>query len=435
MKVCLGTTEVCGTLLKLKKGFDELGINNMVFNFSLHPFEYGGINEYGNIKMDRYFRLEKEKLDAIKSNNKYRILYSKIKLTIERLRLFIYAMRECDAFFYIYGAGFFYGNTILRLFERIEFILLKMFNKKVVVEYNGSDSRPPYCDGAFHQDITELYKETKEKSRRVRMVEKYALAIDNPASSHFHDKAFVSVFSIWNPVDIVNIDNSKLDKTFSDIKKHVKILHAPSDFEAKGTNYIREIIQQLSKMYSIEYVELNGVRHEEVIKHLKEADLVVDQVYSDTPLAMFATEACCYGVPVIVSGYFAPYMRESYSHFMPPTCFCHPDELKDKIEYYICHKEERERLGFNELTFVSQNNSNAVVSRRIFKLFYGDVDKECWVNPMDTDYIMGWGIKRESVRERVKYLYEKFGEKGFQLGNKKGLIIRYINLIHGETFE
>ena len=42
-----------------------------------------------------------------------------------------------------------------------------------------------------------------------------------------------------------------------------------------------------------------------VLEKMAMSDIVVDQVYCDTPMAGFATEAAINGVPVVVGGYYA----------------------------------------------------------------------------------------------------------------------------------
>ncbi len=83
-----------------------------------------------------------------------------------------------------------------------------------------------------------------------------------------------------------------------------RILHAPSHPRAKGTDRIRLAVESLrSKGYEIEYTELTNAANAEVLAHLHECDFVIDQLYSDTPMATFAAEAADVGRPSVVGGY------------------------------------------------------------------------------------------------------------------------------------
>lgn len=42
-----------------------------------------------------------------------------------------------------------------------------------------------------------------------------------------------------------------------------------------------------------------------VLQELQQCDFVIDELYSDVPLAMLATEAAIFGKPVIVGGYYS----------------------------------------------------------------------------------------------------------------------------------
>ena len=53
----------------------------------------------------------------------------------------------------------------------------------------------------------------------------------------------------------------------------------------------------------VEYVELSGLSNSDVLTRLAEADLLIDQAYSDLPLSGVGMEAFVLGIPVLLSGY------------------------------------------------------------------------------------------------------------------------------------
>src|SRR5690606_19409012 len=113
----------------------------------------------------------------------------------------------------------------------------------------------------------------------------------------------------------------------------VRILHAPSQLAAKGSKAIEEAIRALSaEGLQIEYVRLENVSNERVLSEIGQCDFVVDQLYSDTPMSAFPTEAAYQGKPAVVGGYLAEQLgRFLPAEDIPPTLFVHPEQLQDAI--------------------------------------------------------------------------------------------------------
>jgi glycosyltransferase involved in cell wall biosynthesis len=74
-----------------------------------------------------------------------------------------------------------------------------------------------------------------------------------------------------------------------------RILHAPSDPFIKGTQVVRAAIKYLKTSgYSIDYVELSGAKHSEVISAIEEVDIVINELYALVPgMLGLETMACC----------------------------------------------------------------------------------------------------------------------------------------------
>ena len=60
------------------------------------------------------------------------------------LYIFFYVLFKYDLFIYIFGHGMFFYNKYLSRIEELEFFLLKIFRKRIVMWLCGSDSRAPY---------------------------------------------------------------------------------------------------------------------------------------------------------------------------------------------------------------------------------------------------------------------------------------------------
>ena len=186
-------------------------------------------------------------------------------------------------------------------------------------------------------------------------------------------------------------------------KGDITILHSPSDPIAKGSDRIRAAIFELvQRGYSINFVEISGKPHAEVIKELRECDFVVDQVYSDTPMAGFVTEAAWFGKPAVVGGYYKEYILNDYPlEHIPPSLYCHPDEITSAIERLIVDEEYRLELGRLAQGFVRTKWTSGLIARRYLQIIEGDAPEEFMFDPGRIHYVQGSGMPEHISREII----------------------------------
>jgi hypothetical protein len=220
----------------------------------------------------------------------------------------------------------FLSFAIIRRFSRITIYQFSDSSRKNNLCFFGSDERPPFMNGAIMgsnkgRTIRECIRLTSRIKKKIDKIEKYAdFCISHPASAQFHNRPFIQWLAIGIPV-ILHPSNHNSSHTPTD--SHIRILHAPSDPVAKGTNIIRKTIHELrQKGCLIDYVEVVGKPHDVVLQELQRCDLIIDQVYSDTPMAMFAAEAAGFGKPALVGGYYADLIQGIIPYeLIPPSLF------------------------------------------------------------------------------------------------------------------
>src|SRR5439155_12253989 len=91
------------------------------------------------------------------------------------------------------------------------------------------------------------------------------------------------------------------------------VLHAPSDAAIKGTREIVAVMDELAGRGVLEPRMLTGVPHEHALAEIASADVVVDQLNSETT-GVFALEAMALGKPVL-----AQYRRDALAPFARDT--------------------------------------------------------------------------------------------------------------------
>lgn len=400
--IFIGTVEIAGMMSRLNAAFAKIGVESVFYSCNEYAFDVKAYSCPDEMKAchDNIVRTNKARIEK-----KYMLFFC---LQIVRvwlvLRFFLSMIKKHDQFFYIFGANIFSMSRVLRPFSWLELCLLRMLNKKIVVWFCGTDSRAPFCDGNYPDDTYHLKLATEVVSKRVSMFDEYATeVIDGSASAFFHSRPYILSQKIGIPIAISSETLLSKDR--------LVIVHAPSHLACKGTDVVRMIVNNLKhKGYKFEYKELHNVDHSEVEAALKSATLVIDQVYSDTPLAGLATEAAAYGVPSVVGGYYAKYIDGD--GIFPdglPSFFVEPDKIEETLEYLLNNPDEINKMGQKAKNFVLETCEEKKVARRIVDIFDGEIDSEFYIDPKKSSYIYGCGISKDRVRNRLKNMICDYG--------------------------
>ena len=260
-RVFLGVQEIAGIMERLNNAYHEAGIQSEFYCMDDYAFSPDELERKEHSILKKY-KIHTNK--RIQAQKEYERNWWYFLQMWDILYIFIYVLFKYDDFIYIFGHGMFFYNKYLSRIEEMEFLILKIFHKRMVMWLCGSDSRAPYCDVFMHtysNKIGKLYKETQRRSKKVKMLEKYMTVIDMPASSHFHTKPYLIYNCVGIPVDEKEkVINRKLHNK-------ITILHAPSNQKGKGTEIIKDILRQIKEEgYDFEYVEVSGLPHNIVLE-------------------------------------------------------------------------------------------------------------------------------------------------------------------------
>ncbi len=424
-RICIGTTEICGIMMKLSHAFSSMDIVNECFCMNENANFTDGNDEYYNPRLKRFYYLSWKIKQNYLNGKKIAARLWQIAEMFEIILLFIYTLRKFDAYIFIFARSFFSGNPYLNRVIGLEYFLLKCFRKSVVVIYCGSDSRPPYC-GKYEKSLAELAKTVKKMADHVHIVERSAIVIDNPASAYFHRKPYISYNFIGNLVE--EDEFVKRKKGYSESSK-IKILHAPSSASYKGTDVIRNAVKKLlDDGYEIVYKELSGVPHSVIVEELKNCDILVNELYSDFPMSMLDTEAALNGIPVVTCGYYAEYYKSEMPGPIPPTCYCLPEQMEEILADLITNPKKRIAIGRNEQEFVRSNWMAKDVAKKILRLFDADIPDNWLYDPKRSVYLWGAAVNKKRTMEMVCYLIKNHGMKSLQLEKGSRLYKAYYEL-------
>lgn len=345
MKIFIGTADTAAVLSQLAIGFKKNGhqVTTLVTHHS-HKF-YNADYTYVYDPIGKIIPSYKIKSVFLKKiHHHLSAFFTRVKLN----RNFEQIVDEHDVFIFIW-------KSLKK--DYADYKLIKEKGKKIITIFLGSDVRHiPAYEKEFgldfsHIDIGQSLDHLHEKLLFLRTAELYSdLVYSVPDQSSLSIRPYQHIFLPFNCEQIkCTIPNNAV----------LKLLHAPSSRSLKGTNVIEQVIDRLiSEGHPIEYRRLYNMKNEEVLQHLQDADILIDELYLNGP-GMLSNEAMASGCVVLTK-----YLDE-YSHIFPaPIISVNQDNLYDKLKSLIENREEisikaREGRSFVERylkpEFIAQN--------------------------------------------------------------------------------
>ncbi|HEU4883209.1 MAG TPA: hypothetical protein VFT45_13205 [Longimicrobium sp.] len=434
-RVMLGLTEVAGYYAGLQTALRKLGVDATLVTAQDHPFKYGGEADNALLRVKRALVRRLEELAAERAGTARR-LPAKLANRGVDLLLLAWAATRFDTFVFGFGTTF-TGRP------QWELPLLRALGKRVVCVFHGSDARPPYLDGAVMatgggRTIADCVRASRTVRSLVAHVDAHAHAVvNNPLSGHFHQRPCVS----WYALGLSSLPADARKAAAAGEERPagapVRVLHSPSHPEAKGTPLIRGAVENLrARGLAIELVELLGRPNAEVVAELERCDFVVDQAYSDTPMATFAAEAARRGKPAVVGGYGADAFRQFIPpRSMPPSEYCRPEEMEAAIERLATDAAYRLQLGARARAFVARRWSTERVARRLLRVMEGRIPRAWLFDPAQIRYVHGGGLPEARARTLVREVVALGGPAALQLDDKPALRERLLAFARGAAPE
>lgn len=408
LRVFIGLREVAGFCGNLQRGFHALGVSCTFLDLGGTVFKHGtgrnpwwvrtmaGLATRFGAAFSRNFVLRFIWLTTFQN------IFSAVALCIALFRYDVFIM---------------VGNSTFLYF--LEVPLLRLLGKRVIYVFLGSDSRPLYLNGyAFKGkgNVRLVRIMTRVQQAVVRFIERSAHAcVNHPPQAYFHQRPFASVLHMGLPY----AGPSKEPGPTADEGRPVRIIHIPSKAGPKGSDRFRAIIERLKEKYAIDYVEMTGIPHAQVLETIAGADMALDEFFSDTPMAVFATECAFHGVPVVVGGYYSEYMAADHPGLpLPPSMFVVPDEVEQAIERLIIDREKRTALGSEAFNYVTAHWTAEQVAAKYLRIIEGDIPKEWMYDPYQLKYIHGAGLHEDELKENIRLFTQNGKTSSLALDDK-----------------
>ncbi len=431
-KILIAPIEIAGYYANLAKGFKELGVEHDFVVYTSHSFGYGGES-----KRPILLRLA-DWFNQLRNERSF-FLIKAISIIPMRLLTYLWgitAFFQYDVFVFGFGKSLFPNN--------IDLPVLRFFGKKIISNLShGSEARPPYIDGSYLSkegelsNISEIFSLVLRNKKILTKHQKYAdLVIGAPySSSQFAKNAFINYLNLGIPIRYnhsTEISSSHVKLEYESVEKKIRILHSPSNPVSKGTSQITKAIENLkSKGYFIDFVLIHNRPFQEVLYEIERCDFVVDQLFSDTPMAGFATEAAWFGKPAVVGGYGLEKLRRFVPDDMwPPSKISHPDRIEEAIEELLMSKDNREKLGKAAQTFVRDKWNAVEVAKKYLCLINGEIPVGWSINPLEIEYLEGVGQPIPRTKLTIRELTSAYGVDALQLSHRpelEALFVKFAN--------
>jgi glycosyltransferase involved in cell wall biosynthesis len=148
-------------------------------------------------------------------------------------------------------------------------------------------------------------------------------------------------------------------------RERVRIVHAPSHLEKKGTQWVIEACKQLP----VDLDVVHGVLNEQALERYKQADIVVDQLLRDWH-GVFSIESMALGKPVVTSlDEDAVRQTEEAFGVEVPIVRATKDDLVEKLRPLVDSFEERKRLGAAGRAYVERVHDIERMTDRLLDIY------------------------------------------------------------------
>ena len=343
-KVFIGLNNIANVALSLKSGFEEIGLTADFYSSEkvLHKYDYPK-NSDGKVN---------------------RIIYSDIFLVgyLQVIILLIKLILRYDYFIFLQG------GSLLSNFKDIK--LLRKLGKKVSVIFAGCDVRVPEIVSKYKwnpcKDCPESYQNLvgckfPEKYNRLDLIRKNFNIIFSPDEcGGYFDKDYITYYFPVEDIGIVKSTSSNIQN-----KEIIRIAHAPSNEDYKGSKYIFKAIDSLKQRYKFEFITLQNLSKDELIEEILKCDLIIDQMLVGF-YGILTVEAMLLSKPVIC------YIRDDIWNKIERDCpiyNANPDNIEEILEGILQNPSQLIKRGEYSRNYALEHHSPKRIAENMLRVF------------------------------------------------------------------
>ena len=282
----------------------------------------------------------------------------------KRLIFLIKSIKQYQVYHFFWGVSLF---SFWR-FHHLDLPVLRLFGKKIFCHFRGSDvmssEYSDYLVSKFDDSIKSEMEPNFSNALQMKGINKW---------KKYSDKIFVSTPNL-SAIDknsilvpqVIDINYWQTDKPpLSEKDGIIRVVHAPSNRDKKGTVYIENAISSLQKKgYPIELLLLENLEASMIKEYYEKADIGIDQLIYGWH-GKVACELMAMKKPVI--SYINP--KFCGANFDLPIVSASPLNIEIKLEELIRSKELRMKVGIASLKYVKKHHDVEVQIDNLLKLY------------------------------------------------------------------
>lgn len=269
-------------------------------------------------------------------------------------------VRKAKCFIYIGGTAFTSNNDD---FKEIELSFISKRNIPIIEIFLGSEIRSPLLfkekaeleNRNTYYDYLPYKVDVMEKTAKkfAELADKYACLV----FSHKNDQlSYLKSKQLFFPPIFSQTKIHNCIEKFNKIET-IKILHAPSNPNVKGTPIVRAVIKKLkSEGYKFDYVELIGVNNSIVINELISSHIVLNQFYLLIP-GIFGLEAMANCNAVLQSALPAEFPYDFNDAWFETKDW----QLYDNLKYLLDNPNKIKYYAENGYKYIKKNFNNNTI--------------------------------------------------------------------------
>lgn len=337
-----GLSEVAGQAYNSTRGLRENGFNVELMIWNANPSGY---------PYDYSFNIKKSEF--------YKFPFWIFKILCKEIKI----LKDFQILHFHFGRSLFLNHDLW---------LLKKTGKKIFFEFHGSDLRDykiakklnPYVQ--FDESVLK-----HDFRKRTKKILKYAdgIILHDAELLKFLPEKYSNIFIVPLRVDLQRFKPVYDNKE----KTRVTVVHAPTYRAGKGSQDVIHVVNQLMKIYPIDFILVENKTQTEAIEIYSKADIIIDQICAGT-YGVFAIEGMALGKPVIT--YITDEMKASFPDELPIVS-ANKDTLREALVSLIESKETRFSLGMRGRQYVETYHDYRINGKLLGEIYKGNIEANC----------------------------------------------------------
>ncbi|MFQ6585404.1 hypothetical protein [Priestia megaterium] len=257
----------------------------------------------------------------------------------------------------------FHGGQTFTGFLNSDLNFLKSNGNKMIMTYWGSEARRLSIAKQKNPYAIVKIQDEKLLLQRLKKVSQY---IDTVIVPDYEMLEYV--YGYFKKIYIIGIsvDPLSISPIYPDVaKKKPIIIHAPSDRNIKGTEFINQAIENLKKTTDFEYIIVENMRNAQALELYKKADIIIDQIRMGI-YATFAIESMLLGKPVIA--YIREDLKEKYPSDLP-IISANPITVEETLRELIHNSKLRHELGVKGRLYAEKYHNPERIARQLITVY------------------------------------------------------------------